>query len=237
MERHVSRKYRDEIIDLTTLNEIFFDDGGFETGRRRPCKDDAFNSEESDYMTENEYSVNEDYGDGSDDSDAGHPSKRRLASRERTRSDLRKMNSSSCEAEEVGSLRTQGFAGRERQSADRKLRISAFASGCSKTLDTPACDDQSSLSSTSGQLTLALKESGKRRAISRHRTSMKTMIQQSVGEEEGPSTSRGRKDTKLREDIPLQGKVSSKRGTLVRQASIVPIITDSSGAMKMTFWM
>ena len=32
-------------------------------------------------------------------------------------------------------------------------------------------------------------------------------------------------------------KKGAKRAKLVKQASVVPIITDSSGAMKMTFWM
>jgi len=36
---------------------------------------------------------------------------------------------------------------------------------------------------------------------------------------------------------PAPPRKSIKRGKLVKQESIVPIITDSSGAMKMTFWM
>ena len=42
--------------------------------------------------------------------------------------------------------------------------------------------------------------------------------------------------SEVREDEPLQRK-SSRKGKLTRQSSVVPMITDSKGAMKMTFWM
>lgn len=187
---------------MSTLNEITIEEGV--PLRHRNA---SLLADESDYVTENEYSVDEDQSSESDFYDS-HRSIAKRTTRKHRQTARR----------ERGSRRSEFGFGKETQ---QKQSRHFTSSNRSKTVDLSALDDMEAFPSSNLQYGASMRRP---RALE---------LDHAGG---GASTSRG--DTGPREDeVPEMKRAPPKRGKLVKQASIVPIITDSSGAMKMTFWM
>ncbi|KAF2364329.1 Major facilitator sugar transporter-like [Trinorchestia longiramus] len=195
---HESKKYRDEIIDLTTLNRLSIDEG---RPLRRRRNDVSLLADESDYVTENEYSADED-----DSSDSDY-----------------------CAGERVRYERGKRKTGRPRNHHSRHgIQFS---------------DDESEFRSRS-EFSFSVNAEGSRNVDLSTLNEVTREPTRVIRSESGPENYYGTQPATSAEGLraghensPKLKRGSTKRGKLVKQTSIVPIITDSSGAMKMTFWM
>ncbi|KAA0202784.1 hypothetical protein HAZT_HAZT010466 [Hyalella azteca] len=218
---HESRKYRDEIIDLTNLNLISSEEGR-QTRQNRRCRPtSSLLADESDYATENEYSIDEDpssgdSGPGARDTGPGARDTSPGARDTDQRSSFKRRKMASRRGQYSRAL--SQFAD-EKQELERPLkRFLSSHSERSRTVDLSSLDEIAPFSPTlrhgDGRMFLASGSSRDAMAID--------------------STSR---EMPRPEEALRHIRAPIKKGKLVKQASIVPIITDSSGAMKMTFWM
>ena len=154
-------------------------------------------SDESDYITENEYSVPEDLAESSDEQNV-------FISRTGGRIIDNPQNYSSSGKPK--------FSYRSVNQTDNEVLNSETSFSRPRTLE-------------------YRRQKSFRRAMKNPRTSIRVNETENMLFEAGSSSYSEERNTAI---VPKQ---PVKRGKLIKQTSIVPIITDSSGAMKMTFWM